>query len=64
MPELPKAFAEELDQRPKYKCSVCNQTVSQWYCEACDEYAFDCNCRQHRDGEDHKDIMIARRRPF
>ncbi len=62
MPELLPGF--DCDKDPKQTCAVCNKTVSRWYCEVCDEWAFDCGCNDHRSEEEHRQIMAARRRPF
>lgn len=61
MPELPPGFEVE---QPKDVCDACKRVVQKWYCEACDEYAYACGCRSHRDEPHHKAIMKARRRPF
>lgn len=62
MPELPIGY--EHIEREKYECNACKQNIIKWYCEACDEFAFDCGCRSHRREQDRKDIMEARRRSF
>ena len=62
MPELPPGY-DHLE-REKYDCPVCKRRVTKWYCEACDEFAIDCGCRNHRDEQEHKDTMAARRRSF